>query len=133
MATRIGALHASLSASSAKFDRDMGKARRAVTSNSARMNKALARVERGFGRLGRNMKGMAKRAVSMRSAFALAAGTAGMGLLVKRNLELADKTAKTADAIGISTDALQEYRFALEGREADSDKDSDKNEVKDAT
>jgi len=40
------------------------------------------------------------------------AGVAGLGLVIKKSLEAADAIGKASDVIGISTDALQEYRHA---------------------
>jgi predicted nucleic acid-binding Zn-ribbon protein len=51
---------------------------------------------------------------ALRKAFATAAGSAGLGYLINRQLDMADATAKAADKIGVSTDALQEYRYAGE-------------------
>ena len=46
----------------------------------------------------------------------LAAGALGTGLFVatKKALNFADDIAKIADKVGVTTDALQEYRFAAE-------------------
>lgn len=57
------------------------------------------------------VKGFTRQVVSMRSVMVGAAGAAGAGYFIKRQLESADATAKAADAIGLSTKALQEYRF----------------------
>ena len=63
----------------------------------------------------RSAVGRATKSVfSMRGAMVAAAGAAGLGLMVKRSLDAADKIAKTADVIGITTAALQEYRFAAD-------------------
>ena len=58
-------------------------------------------------------------AVSVGGAIAkltVAAGAMGTGLFVatKKALSFADEIAKTADKVGVSTDALQQYRFAAE-------------------
>lgn len=41
-------------------------------------------------------------------------GAGGIGLLIKRSIQWADTLGKTADKLGISTTALQEYRIAAE-------------------
>ncbi|MFA7087529.1 MAG: phage tail tape measure C-terminal domain-containing protein, partial [Aliarcobacter sp.] len=51
---------------------------------------------------------------SFRSIAAGAAMLAGMTCAVKKNLEYADSIAKTADRIGITTKALQEYRYVAD-------------------
>ena len=59
--------------------------------------------------------GLASMATKMAGVAAVgAAAAAGLFLLTKRAIESADAIAKTADAIGISTDALQDYRHAAE-------------------
>lgn len=66
--------------------------------------KAFANVSSRISKLGKTV-------FSFRGAMAGAAGAAGAGLLIKSQLEAADSIAKVADSIGISTTALQEYRF----------------------
>ena len=58
------------------------------------------------------IKAMTKNVFSLRGAFATLAGTGGIGLFVKKSLDMADTIAKTADKLGLTTDALQEYRYA---------------------
>jgi len=53
-----------------------------------------------------------KSVFSMRGALVTVAGAGAMGVFVKKSLEAADAIGKAADVIGISTDALQEYRHA---------------------
>lgn len=64
MATAVGALHVDLGLNSAAFIRDLGKSQKALASNSARMNKALTKLDRGFTKVLRSVKrtasGMAK-------------------------------------------------------------------------
>jgi len=114
MAQPVGVLFADLSLNSAAFAGDMGKARRSLSSGTAKMNRTLATLDKGFRRVGRTIASNLKGMVSLRGGIALVAGVAGLGLLVKRSLDTADAIAKAADAIGIGTAALQEYRFALD-------------------
>lgn len=111
---KAGSLVVDLSANSASFGRDMKKAAGDVRSFSARSNRALAAVERRFFSMGKALKKMGKSMLSFRGVVGLVAGAAGLGFLVKRALETADEIAKTADVIGISTKALQEYRHAAQ-------------------
>ncbi|MCF8094475.1 MAG: hypothetical protein K9J79_03850, partial [Desulfobacteraceae bacterium] len=60
------------------------------------------------------LKGFTKSVVNMRTAMVGAAGAAGIGYMINRQIDLADQIAKTADSIGVSTDALQEYRYIAE-------------------
>lgn len=113
MAT-IAALDVELSANSAAFAKDMNRAERAVKSNSAKMNRSLARLRKGFARAQKSLAAFAKRALSGRAAIGILAGSAGIGLLIKRSVSAADTIAKVAAKIGLSTDELQEFRFAAE-------------------
>ena len=45
-------------------------------------------------------------------AAVLFAGAGGLGYVIKKNIELADSIGKTASKIGVTTDELQEYRYA---------------------
>ena len=114
MATAVGAVSVDLSLNSAAFIRDVGKSQKALASNSARMNKALAKMDRGWNKMRRSVKRASKSMISMRGIMVGVAGAAGIGLMVKKSIDFADSIGKTADAIGISTAALQEYRFALD-------------------
>ncbi|MBA2881836.1 hypothetical protein HNR65_002167 [Desulfosalsimonas propionicica] len=70
--------------------------------------------QRAFRSVTSRIKGLTKSVFNMRNATVAAAGAAGIGYMIKRNLEAADAIAKTADSVGISTDALQEYRYMAE-------------------
>ena len=113
MATAVGALKVNLFAETGAFVRDMGKANRAVTSGSARMNKSLVRVNRQLTLGAKNAKRFAKSMLPLRHVLA---GVAAGGLLVmtKRAIEAADTIGKVADKVGFGVEALQELRFAAE-------------------
>ena len=83
MVVVAGAVVADLSANSAAFSADMGKARRALSSGSAHMNRSLARLDTGFGRMRRSIRRGVSGLFSMRGALATLAGGTGLGLLVK--------------------------------------------------
>jgi len=107
MAEPIGALRVDLSANAAQFEKDMGRAKRAVSSSTKSMQSSMASFRTG---LGKAVKGL----FSLKAAAFAAAGVVGMALLVKRSIEAADVIGKTADKIGIGIEALQEFRFAAE-------------------
>ena len=113
MAT-VGRLNALLSADTAAFTNNLNRASRTLSSSAVRMNRSLAVVDRGFKSLGKSAALFAKSQIGLRSLIGLVAGTGGIGLLVKRSLDAADAIGKTADGIGITTAALQEYRFAAQ-------------------
>ncbi len=71
-------------------------------------------LRNNFRKLNSVMQTGARRFLAFQAALAAVAGAAGLTLLVKRSIDAADAIAKTADKIGISTDALQEYRFAAD-------------------
>jgi len=72
------------------------------------------RMERAFARASRGLDAMTRKMISARGAAVALAGASALGLAIKRAIDFADEIAKTADAIGISTDALQELRFAAD-------------------
>lgn len=61
---------------------------------------------------GDQMEALRKRIFNVRTALVAVAGITALGFFIQRQLAAADAIAKTADRIGISTDALQELRFA---------------------
>lgn len=110
----IASLFVNLSANSAAFKTDMDKAARAVNSSSTRINKFLGTMDRGFLGLRKSVANSAKSMISFRGAMASLIGAGGFGLMVKQSLDMADSIGKTADKLGISTAALQEYRIAAD-------------------
>jgi hypothetical protein len=105
MAEPIGALRADLSANAAQFEKDMGRARKAVRNSSKSMQGSLNKFDKA-------VAGAIKTVFSWKAALAAVAGAVGLGLLIKRAIETADNIAKTARAIGVHTDTLQELRYA---------------------
>lgn len=65
-----------------------------------------------FNKVQARTKALSNQVFSMQGVMTAAAGAAGLGLLVSKSLDAADKIGKVADRIGISTGALQEYRHA---------------------
>jgi hypothetical protein len=73
--------------------------------------------ERQFKRAKTSASGLTKTLTSMTGVLgglALAAGAVSLAHFIKENLEAADAIGKTADKIGVTTDQLQELRFAAE-------------------
>lgn len=112
MTAAVGALHADIGASSAAFAADMGKASRALKSGSAKMNRSLGLLDKGFLKVRRGIGGSVKSLFSLKGAIIGLAGGGGLGLLIKRAIDTGDTIAKVADKVGLSTDSLQELRFA---------------------
>lgn len=108
----IGNINVDLRANSAAFSRDLAKASTALKSSSARMNKSISAVERGFLRTRQTINKSLSSIFSFKGAIAALTGASGLALLVKSSISAADEIGKTADKLGIGTGALQEYRFA---------------------
>jgi lambda family phage tail tape measure protein len=64
-----------------------------------------------FTKLQGRMTALTKSVVSLRGATVAVAGAAGIGMLIKSSLDAADNIGKTANKLGLTTDALQEYAF----------------------
>jgi len=71
--------------------------------------KAFKNVQGRVGRLRKSFAGLTSATGYLKAAFAGLAA-AGIGHIIKSSLDAADAIGKTADVIGITTDALQEYR-----------------------
>jgi len=79
--------------------------------------KATNKTDAAFNSINKNVSQVKNNLLSAKGAFAGFIGVAAVGQLTnyaKESLEFADSIAKTADKLGVSTDALQEYRFAAE-------------------
>lgn len=78
---------------------------------------ATDRTDRAFNAINKNVGHVTGNLLNAKNAFAGFIGVAGvtkLGDFAKSSIEFADAIAKTADKLGISTNALQEYRFAAE-------------------
>lgn len=69
---------------------------------------------RAFKSVSSHLVRLKKQVFSVNTALGVMAGGAALGLVIKKNLEFADTIGKTADRIGIATDALQKYRYIAE-------------------
>ena len=103
----IGSLIAHLGVDSATFNRDLKTAARNVNSFSSKSNQVLAKMERKW-------QSLTKSIFSMRGAMVAVGSATAMGYFIKRSLDTADAIAKVADKIGVTTDELQEYRYAAD-------------------
>jgi len=78
---------------------------------------ATNKTDSTFNAINKNVKSVSNNLLSAKGAFAGFLGVAAVNQLTgfaKDSLEFADAIGKTADKLGVSTDALQEYRFAAE-------------------
>ena len=69
---------------------------------------------KGLGTAKKKMKGFTSSLSSMKVGLAGVFGTAVVGAFVRNTLKSADAIGKFSDRIGISTTALQEWRFAFD-------------------
>jgi uncharacterized membrane protein YebE (DUF533 family) len=90
-----GTVTLNLDANSVKMIRELQKAQRTTKRSSARMRQDFVRAFKGI-------------------SVAAGAAAASMALMTKKAVDFADSIGKTADRIGISTNALQELRFAAQ-------------------
>jgi len=83
---------------------------RAAVRELDRLDKKSEKAERSTGKLSKAMSGLRGKM----AALVTVAGAVGYARLTKDAIEYADAIAKTSDKLGVSTDALQEYRYAAE-------------------
>lgn len=102
----VGSVSVGLGLESAAFMRDMGKAANAVASNTAQMKKSLRSVESSARGVERSFNQLKSGAVALAGALA----AREFVRFTKAALDNADSIAKSADAMGLTTKALQEYR-----------------------
>ena len=117
MAERLGEAVLELKTDDAKFTKGVGRAK----GKAEGLNRGLGRTTRAANKLGRRLAVLGGRLrataagfFSMRNAAVAAAGIVGLGLLAKKALDFADNIAKTADKLGVTTEALQLMRFAAD-------------------
>lgn len=115
MPERLGVALLELNTDDSKFDGSVTRAE----GKAKKLDRGLEKVKRASRSLGRRLSALgnrlgrvAKGFVSVRSAAVAAAGAAGLFFLAKRAIETADAIAKTARSVGLSSETLQEWRFA---------------------
>jgi len=92
----VGSLYVNLVANTAKFRAGMGKAGRTVAA------------------FRKKVKGLTGALGGMVPALAAVGSVSGLGLMVKRQMESIDATAKLSDQLGVATEDLQKLRHAAE-------------------
>ena len=98
MAQPVGALRVDLSASSAKFQADMKKAKGAVKTNATGMQRAMSKVSKSFTQ--------AATALNRYAGFAMVAAAAAAAVFIKKQIDIADKMGKLAQATGTTSEYL---------------------------
>lgn len=108
----LTAVKAKFGLDNSDFVNGMQDMRKATSSNSARMNKALGKTESSVRMLGKQAAKTRKRFLNWKVAAATLAGTGGLGLLMKKSLDAADAIAKNSDAVALTTTQYQELAHA---------------------
>ena len=108
---RIGDAIIRFRADVAKYVSNLTRADRALQ----RKRRALNAARRDFRSFGRRVDSTARSLVSLRSAFLLAAGGGGIGLLIARSSQLGASLTEMSVRTGLSVDALQTLGRTFEG------------------
>lgn len=111
MAASIGSLLINLAMNTAAFASDLGKSTSAINSWAASSNRAVASVVTSFRVAQEELASFTEEALTFKGVMLGLVGAGVIGEFVKSNLESATALVKQADAIGISTDTLQEYQY----------------------
>lgn len=99
MAARIGSLRYDLGADTATLESDLRRARSLSKKYAGDLQKVFADARRSVNKYGLAFAGAAT------------AGSAALAALEKKSLDFASNIVDVADKVGLSTSALQEYRF----------------------
>ena len=110
MPINLGSIILAMRARDSQFRSSMRRSAEAVRAQE----RTLKSLRRTVYRTNQRFRQFRSSVLSLRGAVGVLAGSAGLGLIIKRSLDTADSIAKTADAVGISTAALQELRFAAD-------------------
>lgn len=103
MSSLIGALRVTLGADTADFERGMSRAERAGHRTGVAIKSSMGAIKTAL------------------TGFAAGVGAAGVIALAQRGLELASSLGEVAQQLGVTTDELQEYRYAASQAGVDQD------------
>ena len=86
-----------------------------MANQDVRINiKAVDKTKAGFSGVSKGLKKVTGAVFSMKNAIVGAVGAAGFGALIKASINAGDELAKTADKLGVTTEALAGLRHAAE-------------------
>ncbi len=92
---------------------DIGELVARIGGDTSGLSKALSdsksMINQASTSIGSSIKNLVSDIFSWKTAIGILAGETGLGLLIKKGLQAADSIAKIADAIGVSTDKIQEF------------------------
>ena len=92
---------------------DTGNLRKNMKRAENQMRQSSDKMGSAVGRVGKGLQGLTKSLLSLKGLL-LGGAAVGMAYFAKRSIDAADSIAKTADKLGLTTDALQELRFAAD-------------------
>ena len=69
-------------------------------------------TKKAFNAIGRGLNKTRKAVFSLKTGFVSLAGIAGMGMLIKRSLDVVDKLGKVSSKLGVTSQELQRFRYA---------------------
>lgn len=76
--------------------------------------RALDKTKKGFGSAAKGLKAITGSVLNMKTAIVGAVGAGGFGALIKSSINAGDELAKTADKLGVTTEALAGLRHAAD-------------------
>jgi len=86
-----------------------------MANQDVRINiRAVDKTKAGFSGITKGLKKITGAVFSMKNALIGAVGAAGFGALIKASIDAGDELAKTADKLGVTTEALSGLRHAAE-------------------
>ncbi len=97
-----------------KLEADSSTLRRDLRRVEDRVSRSSKRMQSSFAKAQVATAGLRTAVSKVHVGVAALAGASGLGLLVKRSLDYADAIDKAASKLGVTTDFLQESRFAAE-------------------
>lgn len=100
MAQSIGSLVAELSANTASFQKDLGKAATMLNSHAAQMNRTVAGMERTISGVG--------------TAFVAALSVGAVTKFFKAQVDLGDQLSKTSEKLGVSVEKMSAWQYGAD-------------------
>jgi hypothetical protein len=76
--------------------------------------RAIDLTKKGFAKAAAGLKNLAGKVLNLKTALVGAVGAGGFGALIKSSIDAGDQLAKTADKLGVTTEALAGLRHAAE-------------------
>ncbi|MFX4223530.1 MAG: phage tail tape measure protein [Thalassobaculum sp.] len=110
MASAVENLLVRIDATTEQLRREMKRADDTVQSSQRKIDRSLNKIDTGFDRVGRGISGATK----LLGLFGVALSAGALVGFTRQTVQAADALAKTADKLGVTIEALQEFRFAAE-------------------